>query len=795
MADIDPIGSRTRVNAYQRSTQTAPSTTKLSDGSLVVVWQSYSEDGSGWGVYAQRYDAAGHATGGEFLVNSSTASDQYAPEVAAVGTGFVITWRDDSAEDGSASSIRARAFAADGTPQGLDFRVNTDTSNYQYTPTIAGSATQYVVAWNTNDAGEDGSGSAIRYQLYAADGTATGLERTANTTVTGNQLDGRAAMASDGSFVLAWTDYGAGDAEVVVQKFNADGSKSGDEIRSATGVSGNQTVSSIAYLSGGSIVVGYTDDSLDGNSQGAFARIIETDGSFTDVLLNQGTDGAQNDPQVVALAGGGFYATWYSSQYQASTGSYNNIFGRTFDANGAATQDETVAIKPAYYYYNQANPAAVALDDGRIALVAASDGLDPVDTSTGISLQFVGPSGAAAPGTLALENIVSSVTFLENAANATPQLIEPGIRLNAGAGTNYVGGTVRVDALAGWETDDHVVVRNFGSGTGQIGVAGTTVSYAGVAIGTLDAATAATPLLLHLNSAATTAAVQALLAAIGYTTTTNSPGAQTRSISFAVSAADGTSSGNQLVEIGVTPQPDGIAPTGGETVINTYKPDRQEGATVTALADGGHVTFWQSYNEDGSSAGVYGQRYSANGAANGAQFQVNDQTFANQYEISAAGLAGGGFVVTYRDEAGDGSGYGVYQRLFGADGKPVGASMRVNVTTDSSQYTPNVVGVPGGGYIVAWVSDNQDGSGSGIYLRRYDANGTPLDATERLVNVITDNYQYDPQIAVASDGSFVVVFRSDNTDSYGAGVFGQRFAADGTALGTEFQINHTTLYS
>ena len=35
------------------------------DGDFVITWQSLNQDGSGWGVYAQRYDSAGNPVGGQ----------------------------------------------------------------------------------------------------------------------------------------------------------------------------------------------------------------------------------------------------------------------------------------------------------------------------------------------------------------------------------------------------------------------------------------------------------------------------------------------------------------------------------------------------------------------------------------------------------------------------------------------------------------------------------------------------------------------------------------------------------
>jgi len=53
---------------------------------------------------------------------------------------------------------------------------------------------------------------------------------------------------------------------------------------------------------------------------------------------------------------------------------------------------------------------------------------------------------------------------------------------------------------------------------------------------------------------------------------------------------------------------------------------------------------------------------------------------------------------------------------------------RANTFTAREQANPAVVGLAGGGYVVTWDSNGQDGSGLGVYLQRYDAGGVPAEA-------------------------------------------------------------------
>ena len=54
-----PIGPAFLVNSYTTGDQTLPSLAADATGAFVVVWQSYGQDGGGWGIFGQRHDTAG----------------------------------------------------------------------------------------------------------------------------------------------------------------------------------------------------------------------------------------------------------------------------------------------------------------------------------------------------------------------------------------------------------------------------------------------------------------------------------------------------------------------------------------------------------------------------------------------------------------------------------------------------------------------------------------------------------------------------------------------------------------
>jgi hypothetical protein len=199
-----PLGGEFRVNTYTTKHQVYPSVASDSAGNFVVAWMSRNQDGSYWGVFAQRYAGTGSPLGGEFRVNTYTTSYQDRPSVASDSTGnFVVTWESFS-QDGSYWGVFAQRYASTGAPLGTEFRINTYTSGLQTKPIVASdSAGNFVVAWEgyPQEAGTLG----VFGQRYSGAGAPLGGEFRVNTYTTGNQFLPFAASDPSGNFLVAWT--------------------------------------------------------------------------------------------------------------------------------------------------------------------------------------------------------------------------------------------------------------------------------------------------------------------------------------------------------------------------------------------------------------------------------------------------------------------------------------------------------------------------------------------------------------------------------------------------------------
>jgi hypothetical protein len=119
---------------------------------------------------------------------------------------------------------------------GSEFLVNTTTEELQSAPVVAGLTNgRFIVAWlDVSETGDDTSGSAVRVQVFHADGSRLGEEFVAPVTTSGNQAEPTITALADGRFVVAWRDDSMSGNDhdgnaVRAQIFNFDGSTSGPE--------------------------------------------------------------------------------------------------------------------------------------------------------------------------------------------------------------------------------------------------------------------------------------------------------------------------------------------------------------------------------------------------------------------------------------------------------------------------------------------------------------------------------------------------------------------------------------
>ena len=428
------------------------------DGDFVVTWTSYLQDGSGTGIYAQRYNAAGVAQGVEFRVNTHTADNQRYSTVAMDAAGdFVVTWQSTGQDAVNSDGIYAQRYNAAGVAQGGEFPVNTTTANNQQKSTVAlDAAGDFVVTWSSYL--QDGGRMGVYAQRYNAAGVAQGGEFPVNTTTANSQRSSTVALDAAGDFVVTWMSYGQDGSGygIYAQRYQQDGPV--QLIGTTLAVTGTALADIISVTSatpaGGAASLIVTRNGVISNYDPAKVTVISIDGLNGDNRLSIG-----GNVTLSATLNGG------SGQDTLTGGGGNDTL------NGGGGNDS--------YLFD----TDLAL--GSDTINEAGGGTDTLDFSTtttravAVDLSHAGPQFVNAGLTLAL----SSGTTLENV-------------LGGSLGDTLTGNTLANTLTGGAGNDSYLFDTDLALGSD-------TVNEAGGGTDTLDFSTTTTrAVTIDLSSAA-----------------------------------------------------------------------------------------------------------------------------------------------------------------------------------------------------------------------------------------------------------------------------------------------------
>ncbi|MFN8375766.1 MAG: hypothetical protein U0694_23200 [Anaerolineae bacterium] len=212
-------------------------------GNFVIAWQSSGQDGSGWGIYAQRYAATGEPQGGEVLVNTTTSSNQQSPVVLMKSNGdFAIIWA-------STAGIFMHRYNAAGTT--LSEGVLPSTGAAQVLSAAADANGNMVIVTTASNS--------VLAQRFSAAGVAQGPAFGVN--MSPNLYTGvtpRVAMDSVGSYVVVWANQiTSGDTDIYARRYNAANAAQGDQFRVNTTTAGMQEYPTVAMDSAGNFIVNW----------------------------------------------------------------------------------------------------------------------------------------------------------------------------------------------------------------------------------------------------------------------------------------------------------------------------------------------------------------------------------------------------------------------------------------------------------------------------------------------------------------------------------------------------------
>jgi subtilisin-like proprotein convertase family protein len=363
-------------NTFGDQLQPVLASQPINNGNYLSVWTS--PDGDASGVWAKLFAADGSPLGAEFQVNTFTQASQVQPQAVVDAAGnFVIVWTSD-VQDGSVNGIFARLFTSDGIALGDEFQVNVESIANQTEPTIALTPTGFVVAWTS----QAGAGGIHSRQFTVAGGIATGgPELQVSTFGTPSQTQPVVARNAAGDYVVVWVETQKDplvDPGIYYQKFFGDGvTPPTAELRANVTTIGSQQLPDVAIDAAGNFTIvwqTFVDEVAPlADHFDVVARRFDANGNALtgEIPLSTIVANAQTAARVALTPGGGFVATWQSFDQD---GDGFGVYARRFDsANnplGAEFRVNTTTVNW------QRRPAIDATATGEFIIVWDGEGPD-----------------------------------------------------------------------------------------------------------------------------------------------------------------------------------------------------------------------------------------------------------------------------------------------------------------------------------------------------------------------------------------------------------------------------------
>jgi hypothetical protein len=597
-------------------------------------------------------------------------------------------------------------------------------------------------------------------QRYNSSGAPRGGEFRVNAHTTDRQLSPSVAADADGGFLIAWASAaqdGAG-LGVYARQYGDDGQPIGGEFRVNTYTTADQHLPTVAVDHAGDYVVAWTSFGQDGNNPGVFAqRYAESLDAAGPVVAGVFVTGHLLLPYSRLPVGPHTIVLSFSEVVDNATDPANWLLTRdgadiTSDISSIifglnVTTNRYEAVLNLTTSYASGNFLVVARDTLHDASGNALDG--NADGAPGGSFPLPFSVGASAP--LGGEFRVNTYTPDEQGG--------PSVASNADG-----------DFVAVWTS------------TGQ-DFDGFSVRGKQFAAGVSPGGEFEFPVNTFETGSQAEASV-AMDAAGNFVVTWSSSEQEGSSDQEGIFDLGGiyaqrfTASGNLL---------------GEEFHVNTFTEDLQYAPQVAMDADGDFVIAWVSRHDFGSE-GVYAQRFSRLGVAQGEEFRVNSYTTGNQNQPSVAMRDDGAFVVAWESGGQDGDREGVYAQRYSAAGVAQGGEFRVNTTVTGRQSGPGVAMDADGDFVIAWSSIGQIGPGWSAHARRFNLAGTPQGAEFQVSAFPTGLLpgSYPVKTAMDARGNFVITWMSVGQDGDRNGIHARQYTDAGIPLGGEFRVNTFT---
>jgi hypothetical protein len=205
---------------------------------------------------------------------------------------------------------------------------------------------------------------------------------------------------------------------------------------------------------------------------------------------------------------------------------------------------------------------------------------------------------------------------------------------------------------------------------------------------------------------------------------------------------------------------------------------------------GRFVATWAS--DEGQDTHVLFQRFAANGTPTGGKVRVgtasdpNDDTFVTTNVVVAAD---GSFTVVWAACVFPCQASGIYARRYTANGEPIGDEVLVIDQQSALIGNWGVAGAADGRFAIAWHgTDSMLSRPGSIFVRLFNSDGVPHSPPSPVVPSPTLEALHFADVAMSATGTFVVAWEDSTNNNSTHVLLGRRFDANGSALGDAFTL-------
>jgi len=727
----DTLKEEFEVNTYKVGNQSNSSVDMTPSGGFVIAWQSYSfgiENGHN-GISAKIFDAGGNVVKDEFFINTYNENYHTNPSISINGNGYFVIVYTSLEQDGDKEGIYAKIFDVTGSLFKSEFIVNEYTTDTQDKPSVTIDDNEnIIVTWQSFR--KDLSGDAICARVFANLGAMISDEFQVNSYHSGDQSNPNIAMNTDGKYVIVYSSENqvnpASDGDIYARLFNIENTPPPDEIppsfefvspKNREYVAGvieilinvfdengvafvdlrvNDDPWRECYLLGNYWIyhmnTTYFHDNeiinlkaraldLSVNENLGFSETITIHVVNTEeteeFIVNTYTSGIQQNPAIAMNGSGDFVVTWQNKSIFETS---NNVFAQKFDNEGNYSGFEF----------------KVNLDNTSCELPA-------------IGMDGQGNFLIAWVSNLMTEKIINAQLY-DNDSFSVKHEFQVGSGTNPQIAMNTSGNFIITWNVELTETDDDKIPRE----------------YSNIYAKMYDAQVRPVSDEFLVSSELDNCFEQSITMDEDFNFV----------IAYTKASEDNADSDIYAKLYGY-----GGSSLSEEIIVNTYTSMWQWKPSIAMDGAGNFVITWESFGQDGSGTGIFGQKFDNYGENIGDEFQVNNDHWEHQTDPQIAMKPQGDFVITWKNWVMGGEEKNIYARVFNNDGHAIGDGFNVNShkLTTSLEPLPVTAMDASGNFVVVW--ENWDIIGKKFELTHGDTYApevvlmSPLEGSEVSRNV------------------------------------------------------------